>query len=101
MKTFTCELLHLMENNIRPCVTAPDEYILFQNKHIPSGAAALSRKFKVISDFAEKIHGECRATSQPFIRGDELRMTFWLVGDVVDMKKFDARLEGGMNNVIY
>ena len=89
----TKQIENFLNKNVRFCTTAPNEYILFQNKHIPQGESALKSKFEIIRRFAGKHRGECRITSEPYISGSELRLRFYMVCDCVAAKAFDKEIE--------
>ena len=68
----------LIANNVSP-YPGPNEYTLHQSKHIPKGKTALLNKLERIKSFAVRNMGECYATSEPYIKGDQLQINFYMV----------------------
>jgi hypothetical protein len=85
----TKQLTDIVKNNIK-FNNAPNEYIIYMNKHITGD---INNKYEIIKKFANKNHGETKIVKEPRIVGSNYEMVIELIADVVPMKEFDKLIE--------
>lgn len=95
------ELENIVRNNVRFYESAPWTYVLYQDKHLAHGEAALQRKFEKIKKFAEKHNGYCKVVTGLAIAGDYKQFHIEMNCDTVAAKAFDAVLEAREKPQVY
>lgn len=95
------DLENIVRNNVRFDETAPWTYVLYQDKHLAHGEAALQSKFEKIKKFAEKHNGYCKVVKGLAIVGDYKQIHIEMNCDTVAAKAFDAVLEAREKPQIY
>lgn len=95
------DLESVLRNNVRFDETAPWTYVLYQDKHLAHGEAALQRKLEKIKKFAEKHNGYCKVVKGLTIVGDKKEVRFEMNCDTVAAKAFDAVLEARETPHVY
>jgi len=87
------KLQGIIKNNVK-LFPGPNLYTLHQSKHIPEGNSALCNKLSEIKRYAERNFGECYATGEPFIKGSQLQMVFYMVCGFKACDKFESAVSG-------
>lgn len=95
------DLESIVRNNVRFDETAPWTYVVYQDKHLAHGEAALQRKLEKIRKFAEKHNGYCKVVKGLAIVGDYKQIHIEMNCDCVAAKAFDAILEAREKPQIY
>lgn len=95
------DLENIVRNNVRFDETAPWSYVLYQDKHLAHGEAALQRKLEKIKKFAEKHNGYCKVVQGLAIVGEYKQIRIEMNCDTVAAKAFDAVLEAREKPQIY
>lgn len=85
----TKQLIEIVKNNVK-FNNAPNQYIIYINKHITGD---INNKYEVIKRFVNKNHGEIKIVRDPRIIGNNYEMVIELIADVVAMKEFDYIIE--------
>lgn len=95
------ELESIIRNNVKFDEMAPWSYIVYQNKHLAHGEAALQNKCNKIKKFAEKHNGYCKVVSDIYITGENKAVKIEMNCDCVAAKAFDAVVEEKEHPFIY
>lgn len=85
----TKQLINLLQNNIK-FNNAPNEYIIYMNKHI---TADIRNKHEVVKQQVARYNGEVKVIKEPYIKGVNYEMIIEIIADVSFMQEFDKAIE--------